>query len=340
VSKKSTKPPQKARDANPSIHGGGRSEFETITEEVDGIPKLYDEDIEGSRTDQTAIMVPTSVRSALRPTLMALAGSVAGKVFPIQVDRFTIGRGRDASLCLADAGVSRLHCAIRRDERGRYFLDDLTSTNGTFLNGARVDTAELGASDRFQVGAEVVFQFSFFDAAEEGIVKQLYESATRDPLTRALNRRAFQDRLLAEISYAGRHRDGLVAILLDIDHFKSINDTYGHAAGDAVLRDVAAAISSTLRTEDVFARYGGEEFVLIGRGLSLSNGAKLAERIRALVESSEFVVSPYRLRVTLSAGVAELSEVQTDTLGDKLLQLADTRLYAAKGGGRNRVVFE
>jgi two-component system, cell cycle response regulator len=354
---RSTKPPQRARSTKPpnrSPSGGAPSsaprslppvhnplaQFAIALDETptQSLPTLHDDEIDGSRTDQTAVLAPTSMRSAQRPTLMVLAGAAAGKVFTVDSKRFTIGRGKASNLTLSDQGVSRTHCAIVADDGGRYFIEDLVSTNGTLVNGVRVKRIELNAGDRFQVGADAVLQFGFFDAAEEGLVNQLYESATRDPLTRALNRRAFQDRLMAEISYAIRHREKLVAILLDIDHFKKINDSHGHATGDVVLRDVAKAIATTLRHEDVFARYGGEEFVLLARGLKLANGAKLAERIRHLVETSDFGVAERPLRVTLSAGVAEFNESTNDVTGEMLLRLADGRLYVAKSEGRNRVV--
>jgi diguanylate cyclase (GGDEF)-like protein len=304
------------------------------------IPKLYAEEDDGTNTDKTGLLVPTNVRSAQRATLMVLAGSAAGKVYPIETDRFSIGRVRTSTLALADTGISRNHCTITRDTAGRYFIEDAGSTNGTLVNGQRVQRIELRTGDRIQIGAEIVFQFGFFDAAEEDLVNKLYESATRDPLTKALNRRAFQERLLAEVSYATRHRDPLIAVLLDIDHFKLVNDTHGHGGGDVVLSSVAQAIATTLRTEDVFGRYGGEEFVLLGRGLSLADGFKLAERIRLLVAAMEFQVGQLRFRITISAGVAELAEAteKVDAPGEALLSLADHRLYEAKRGGRNRIV--
>jgi diguanylate cyclase (GGDEF)-like protein len=311
---------------------------EPVTQVFDCLPNLYPEGAEGTSTDQTAVIAPMSLRSVARATLMVLAGSAAGKVYPIDSSRFVIGRGRDASLVLNDMGISRKHCTIVRDDSGRYTILDEGSTNGTLVNGVRADRVELRTGDRFQIGAECVLQFGFFDAAEEDLVNKLYDSATRDPLTRALNRRAFQERLVVEVSYAIRHREPLVGILLDIDHFKSVNDTYGHPAGDEVLRGVASVISTTLRVEDVFARYGGEEFVLLGRGLVLADGVKLAERIRLLVFGTEFLIPKGRLRVTISAGVAELGEAASDTTGEAMLAIADKRLYAAKSGGRNRVV--
>jgi diguanylate cyclase (GGDEF)-like protein len=331
--------PAPSRSAAASASGSTESfPFETTTAEFDALPNLYAEEAERTNTDQTAVLAPTSLRSAQRATLMVLSGTSAGKVFPLVRDHAVVGRGKEADLALSDPGISRIHCEIFRDEDGRFLIQDQQSTNGTLVNGAKVIGRELRPGDRIQIGSEVVLQFGYFDAAEESLANELYESATRDPLTRALNRRSFEERLLAEVSYAVRHKEKLVALLLDIDRFKSINDTHGHAAGDEVLRGVAQAIAATHRTEDVFARYGGEEFVLLGRGLKLANGIKLAERIRSLIERTDFSAAAPGMPVTVSIGVAELKETPDDADGSELLMLADRRLYAAKAAGRNRVV--
>jgi diguanylate cyclase (GGDEF)-like protein len=304
-----------------------------------GIPNLWEEDGEFTTTDQSGVVAPKSIRSALRPALMVLSGSSAGKVLRISTERVVLGRSSAVDLTLTDNGISRKHCELRRLGASQFLITDLGSTNGTLVNGARLDrSTELQAGDRIQLGPDAVLQFAFYDDAEEGLANTLFEAATRDLLTHALNRRAFQERLLAEVAYAARHGEKLVAIALDIDHFKVVNDTYGHAAGDAVLREVAGSIASTLRSEDVFARIGGEEFALLGRGLSLRKGTLMAERVRKLVEERLFHFEAHRFNVTISAGVAELKETGRETTGEPLLQLADGRLYAAKRLGRNRVV--
>jgi diguanylate cyclase (GGDEF)-like protein len=233
---------------------------------------------------------------------------------------------------LVDAGVSRLHCGIDRDRQGRCLASDLGSTNGTLLNGARVDRTELTAGDRLQLGPDVVLQFGYFDDAEEGLALRLYEAATRDALTRAYNRRHLQERLAAELSYAKRHETSLAAVIFDIDHFKAVNDLHGHAAGDGVLRDVADTVAEMLRTEDIFARWGGEEFLVLARGLSTRSAARLAERIRVAIGKAKTDIP-----VTVSLGVASLAECEPRT-GDRLLELADQRLYKAKKQGRDRTV--
>lgn len=308
----------------------------TITESRP-IPSVAADD-DMSITDQTAAVAPKSVRTKQWPTLLVMSGDSAGKVFRIERDRVVIGRSRISDIVLVDHGISRQHFLIRQ-EGGEYVVEDMGSTNGTIVNGRRIERHVLVAGDRVQIGPEVVLQFGFFDDAEEGLAMRLYEAATRDPLTRAHNRRAFLERLSAEISYAARHKEKLALLLVDVDYFKSVNDSYGHDVGDEVLREVARIIGGSLRNEDVFARWGGEEFVILARGLSTKNGRKLGERVRTAFEKAVMAIQGHRFRVTVSIGVAELTECKRDErTGDALLRLADERLYAAKQAGRNRVV--
>jgi diguanylate cyclase (GGDEF)-like protein len=159
----------------------------------------------------------------------------------------------------------------------------------------------------------------------------------RDALTRAHNRRYLVDRLASETAYARRHATKLSLILFDIDHFKLVNDTYGHVAGDEVLREVAALVSRLIRTEDVFARLGGEEFVVLARGIGHASAGQFAERIRLAVERLEVASEDAVVRVTISLGYAALDELgDGQRTGEGLLRLADARLYGAKRAGRNR----
>src|SRR5262249_44962638 len=137
--------------------------------------------------------------------------------------------------------------------------------------------------ERITVGGEVVVRFSFSDATEEALVKRLYESSTRDPLTGVFTRRYFAERIEAELAYARRHKTPLGLLMLGLDHFKIINYAHGHAGGGAVLRAVATHAMHLTRTEDIFARYGGEEFVLLVRGIKPKQMLQLAERVRKSV---------------------------------------------------------
>lgn len=168
-------------------------------------------------------------------------------------------------------------------------------------------------------------------------MRRLYESSTRDPLTGADNRRNMDSRLQAEIAFAQRHRRPLSVILLDIDHFKSVNDRYGHPAGDAVLKSVAGVVRGQLRTEDAFARYGGEEFVIVLRDTTVVQAALVAERVREKIAKTSIEIGGGAINVTVSAGCAALA-CSLGTSTEDLIGVADKRLYKAKRGGRNRVV--
>jgi two-component system, cell cycle response regulator len=126
--------------------------------------------------------------------------------------------------------------------------------------------------------------------------------------------------------------------MFDLDHFKKVNDTLGHLGGDHVLRTVGALVKRALRVEDIFARYGGEEFAIIARGIDVSHGYLLAERVRITVETARVDFGGVRVPITVSLGVASLACCAEGAASDTLIAKADERLYVAKGSGRNRTV--
>jgi len=221
---------------------------------------------------------------------------------------------------------------------GKFYVEDLGSTNGTFVGGRRVERAELRAGDRVQIGPNVVVRFAILDEAGEQLAHQLYEASTKDALTKVYNRKYLVERLAAEVAYAHRHKTPLSLVLFDLDHFKKVNDTHGHLAGDVVLRVVAAQVQRTIRTEDVLARYGGEEFVILVRGILHPAVTHFGERVRRAVERLSIPWEQLQIKATISVGVASLSECDDKATGDTLLHKSDERLYLAKSGGRNRVV--
>jgi diguanylate cyclase (GGDEF)-like protein len=279
------------------------------------------------------------VPSAKRAVLLVMEGSAAGRVVLLESRKVTIGRSRQADFALHDDGVSRMHCVVASQD-GKYVLADLGSTHGTLVNGARADRVELQPGDRIQLGPSSLLEFDVCDAAEQGVLDKLYQGATRDLLTRALNQRAFEERLAAEVSYATRHSSGLVAVAVAIDGLDGVVSAHGCAGGDLVLRAVATTITSVLRREDVFARTQASGFVILARGLSVANGASLAERMRKLVETQAFSVGGGTLSVTISTGVGELGEGETGRSGVALLELAAERLAAAVLEGSSRVRSE
>jgi len=303
----------------------------------------WDEEESSTRTTDAAIVVALPSNPALQGTravLTVVSGPSTGRVFTVAEggDPTVIGRGKDVQVRVDDAGASREHARFLETEDGKYVVEDMGSTNGTFVDGKRVERAELQSGDRIHIGPNVVISFAIVAAQAEHVAHQLYESSVRDPLTRVYNRRYLVERLASEFAYATRHKTQLAIIVFDLDLFKRVNDTHGHLAGDEVLREVSALVQRLVRAEDVFARFGGEEFVLLVRGIEHPNVGRFAERVRLAVERLEVAFEDIVLRVTVSLGYAsitELPDARRDS--DGLLGLADERLYKAKTAGRNRV---
>jgi diguanylate cyclase (GGDEF)-like protein len=268
--------------------------------------------------------------------LIVLAGASVGEMYKIAKSKTVIGRGNQADIHVVDDGISRRHAEIVHDQHGIY-VRDLGSTNGTFCNGERVSEHQLKDGDKIQVGSTTILKFTFHDSLDETFQRQMYESALRDGLTKVFNKKYFLDRLESEFAYAVRHKTPLSLVMLDIDHFKRINDTHGHLAGDYALATLANVVSQTIRQEDVFARYGGEEFAVICRGVDLVGAAAFGERIRRMVQAQPFDYQGTALKITVSVGVAAVTDVGMREY-QELIGAADEALYAAKRNGRNQVV--
>ncbi len=288
------------------------------------------------RTTDFGVSPSTQPARRDRAMLLRMDGVGAGQVVSVEQLPFSLGRHATNRLPIDDDSISRFHARFVC-EGDEYYVEDLGSRNGTFIQGKRVTRSVIKDDDWVQLGARVAFRFTLTDARQEGLLRKLYESSTRDALTGAYNRRHFDDRLRAEIAFAVRHATDLGLILLDLDHFKKVNDTYGHPAGDEVLRHLGAIATRMLRTEDVFARFGGEEFAVILRGASTRGASRLAERLRDALRDNHAVYEGTQIPMTLSAGCAALSCCGAPT-PEEMVAVADRRLYAAKQGGRNRVV--
>lgn len=272
--------------------------------------------------------------------LVVLAGSDVGRLYRLQRCRTVIGRSPDAQIVLEDATISRRHAAITYSSDGRVRIMDLGSRNGTWVEGRRITEHCLADGERIQVGAATTLKFGFQDGLEETFISQLYGSATHDSLTGVFNRRAFLEHLNREIAWHKRRGRPLSLVLADIDDFKAINDRYGHAAGDVVLKQLAEVCRAQCRSEDVLARLGGDEFVAVLRGTGEGEGALVAERLRGAVDASEFVHATrgvvHSISITLSIGV--VTRAGGELLdGGFLLDAADRNMYRSKALGKNRV---
>jgi two-component system cell cycle response regulator len=191
-----------------------------------------------------------------RATVTVVSGLDAGRIVPMDRDTIVIGRGEEADLTIEDGAVSRVHARIFRRADGTFQVEDLGSTNGTFVRGRRVMIAGLVEGDHVQLGPRAMLRFDLTDPVDERLQAHLYESSIRDPLTGAYNRRYLENRIIAEVAHARRQAAPFAVIMLDVDRFKQVNDRHGHFVGDRVLCFVTAQIARNLRTGDVLVRFG------------------------------------------------------------------------------------
>jgi diguanylate cyclase (GGDEF)-like protein len=270
--------------------------------------------------------------------LVVLSGHNVGQVYNLHQAESRIGRDENADIQIMDAGISRRHALIVRTEDGIYEIRDAGSRNGTFANNHRVEEARtLEDGDKIQLGSMTVLRFAYTDEAEADYAQEMYEKAHRDGLTGVFNRRYFEDRLAAELAHAIRHNRHLALLMMDLDHFKAVNDAHGHPVGDTVLKEFAALLNKTTRGEDAVVRYGGEEFAVICRNTDLMKASILGERIRHEVSAAVFAADGPRLRITVSVGIAAAPDPEIRDL-DTMVQAADDALYKAKQSGRNCVI--
>lgn len=290
--------------------------------------------LEGIEPERLAAQSSTPHRD--HGTLVMLTGPTPGAVLPVARPTSLVGRDPDADVRIRDPGVSRRHARMFETD-DEMCIEDLGSLNGTYVAGERVSAGRaLHQGERIQLGGNVLLRFDLHDALEQDVLAEMYRSAVRDPLTRAFNRRYLDERLHGEVSYAQRHDRDLALLLIDIDHFKHVNDAHGHRAGDAVLRLLSALLQRILRPEDLLARWGGEELAVVARGLDARNALILGERIRRAVEQLRVPWEGGEIAVTVSLGAASLQARGRHTGVERLFSDADLALYRSKEEGRNR----
>jgi two-component system, cell cycle response regulator len=288
----------------------------------------------GSRAELAAALAKKA--RAQRPWLMIVSGGDnIGKMYRLE-HQLVLGRAPQCEVQLDQDGVSRNHARLELTPEGNVQVVDLGSRNGTFVNGEAVSRETLRDGDKIQIGGTTILKFSYQDELDEACQRNLYESATRDPLTHAINRRGFEEALTKEYAFARRHGRALSLLAFDVDHFKRVNDTHGHPVGDYVLRRLAEIVGGSIRSEDVFARIGGEEFVVLIRDVAMGGAIECAERLRCAVERTVFETGGVRIPVTVSIGVATLQSALHSS-PKALVESADRALYEAKHTGRNCV---
>jgi diguanylate cyclase (GGDEF)-like protein len=270
----------------------------------------------------------------IKAYILFLSGPLQGKLYELEHGRTTIGRADDVNIPINDSRVSRYHFQVNVTP-GEAILEDLGSTNGTYVNGHKAQSHKLQSGDKIQISSSTIIKFAFGDAGERMFHDEIYNLANFDASTGIYNKQFFKKRFEEEFAFAKRTPKGMSLLMCDIDFFKKVNDTHGHMAGDFVLNHVAQIIKQTIRDEDVLARYGGEEFVVILREIDEEGAYKLAERIRESISITPVEFEGNNILVTISIGVASLED-ETIESPKALIATADEMLYSSKENGRNR----
>src|SRR6266550_3024255 len=281
-----------------------------------------------------------------RPALVFLRGELLAVPIPLERPEVTLGRALEADVRVNDSRASRLHARItsEHDEstgETRYRLTDLDSTNGTLLNGKLIDTAFMQDGDKFVIGDHMI-RFEMLDEIDREFQQQIHRLLVHDELTGLLTSKSFFSELRREAARAEAESMPFCVLMMDIDYFKKVNDTYGHLVGSETLEEVGAIIKQTLRAGDVGARFGGEEFAAFLLDADYDQGLVAAERVRSAIENHDFPAvrrgstePPRTHKITISVGLASFPDDGGDPI--QLVELADSALYRAKRSGRNRV---
>jgi two-component system cell cycle response regulator len=261
-------------------------------------------------------------------------GPNMGRRFALKNDH-TLGRLAGIDIEIDAEGISRRHARIVREDNG-WFIEDLGSTNGTQINDVRISRQALNDGDLIRCGTTVC-KFLASDSIEATYHVEVYRLSITDGMTGVHNKRYLLELLDRDIGMAQRLGNQLSLIMIDIDHFKKINDTHGHLAGDTALKQLCRRIEPRLRSTDVLARYGGEEFAVVLPATPREGALLVGETLRETIASEPFKHEETLIPATISLGVATTDPATPISVTD-LIKRADDNLYEAKRSGRNRVV--
>ena len=294
--------------------------------------------------DQTTCTIPVTEQTIEEAhwtaCLVVVRGVGTGNKILLNRSETIIGRADDVDVRLAKAGVSRRHAVVHQLDEQRFQLQDLGSTNGTFVNSQRIQETVLKDQDLIAIG-ESRLKFIAAESPEQPYYEELYCQAQLDKALQIYNKHYFLTRLDEELRRHQRMDASLTLILLDVDHFKRLNDTHGHLAGDAALVHLADLVKQRLRDNDVLCRYGGEEFGIIMPQTDQQQALAVAEQIRLLVAAAPVHHANTLIDMTISLGLSSHTPAEPKSTREALIVQADKALYSAKHTGRNRVaVFD
>jgi diguanylate cyclase (GGDEF)-like protein len=280
----------------------------------------------------------------LRPALIFLTGDLLAVPIPLEREEVILGRALEADVRVNDAKISRRHARINtildaKTGETAYVLTDLRSRTGTLLNGEKIEREILQNGDKITIG-ENILRFEMLDEIDREYQRQIHRLLSHDDLTGLLSSRSFFSELRREAGRSRAENRPFCVLMMDIDYFKKVNDTYGHLTGSKTLEEIGACITENLRSGDAAARFGGEEFAAFLLDAELGQAQVAAERIRAEIENQMFSVVrrgkfSKEHRVTISIGIAAFPSDSVDPI--ELIEMADSALYRAKREGRNRV---
>ncbi len=313
---------------------------------------MADDPYDPRTTLHTATSVMPPVVQKIDPStacLVVIYGPELGKRIALETEPLECGRSMKTEIPLDDDAVSRKHA--RFAWTGDVFVvHDLGSTNGTYVNDVSVQERVLRDGDQIKIG-HTIFKFICGGNIELSYHEEIYRLMAYDGLTQIHNKRSFETALEREVSRAHRYRRPLSLVVFDIDHFgRASTTTFGHLAGDAVLRQLATLVGANIRREDILARVGGEEFALVLPEIAIEAARWVAEKLRSIVETTPCRFEAQQIPISSSFGVAEIDAPPASPSGTgtepsapgpmsavDLYKIADERLYEAKRAGRNRV---
>lgn len=294
-------------------------------------------------TDDTVVTRPSDgvlnkqINSNVNVSVTTISGPRTGLSFQIEPNSsMTLGRSPESGVQIVDTGISRDHILMKFDGIS-VIVQDLHSANGTYVNGKRLTgKIEIKNGDQVSIGVSTVLKFSLDNQLDAEYKDYVEEQLSKDTLTSAYNRKAFAHFLNSAYIAAKRDFSPICLFMIDVDNFKTINDSYGHQIGDKILKHIAEKLIQTVRSADIVCRYGGDEFAIVCPNIDSLRGLQLAEQVRCNIENMSFKVSGKRLKTTLSIGVSNFPDNDIKCVS-QFIAYADKAMYKAKRKGRNQI---
>ena len=300
---------------------------------------LNDDTAKFHNHDMTLVTPPTDLfepHTSHKACLIVLEGWEIGREMEVTGAEMVIGRAANLNASIPVPSISRQHARIIRvtsNDTNYYEIVDLGSMNGTRVNNMSVESCRLSNGDRIQMG-DVLLRFVLRDAVDERYHREVHRLINYDQLTGLLKHAAFKQQLEEDIKKNDESAVFALA-MTDLDGLKKVNDSYGHAAGAMIVREMGQMIRDTLRPDDRGGLFGGDETMLFFPNTTLEEAKAIAEQIRLTVEARVFEMNGHRFQVTISQGLAEWPKHGKSM--ESILGSADAALYAAKAAGRNCV---